>query len=344
MTGNLLITALLSGGANAGSTWLANDTFSGQGNIFIQDGFATYECWASVFETDSLATDGALTMKSIRTLIGGSSANNFFIVQFYAMAGSSMNSAALLGEEGVSMTGSTKNYNDLEISDLKIGLPTINSGNVAVAMCFDETSTTTPSIANTDGFGSSSQSNWIYLFSTNTWMQSADLSVQGDWIMRLCVEADHISGSCDDSSDTVDGGGDGAGDGSDDGSDDGGSDTGSDAVSLLQITPDSAAEGEAVDVVLIGSGFAAGTEARIGGISLTGTEVVNAETISGRTPTSLPAGSHDVEIVLPNGENDYIAGGFTVGGGCGCASSTMPMRQGWLVLIGALLVLRRRLD
>ena len=62
MTGNLLITALLSGGANAGSTWLANDTFSGQGNIFIQDGFATYECWASVFETDSLATDGALTM------------------------------------------------------------------------------------------------------------------------------------------------------------------------------------------------------------------------------------------------------------------------------------------
>ena len=340
MTGNLLITALLSGTANAGSTWLANDTFSGQGNIFIQDGFVTYECWASVFDTDSLAADGALTLKSVRTLIGGSSANNFFIVQFYAMAGSSMNSAALLGEEGVSMTGSTKSYNDLQIADLKLGLPTINSGNVAVAMCFDETSTSTPSIANTDGFGTNSQNNWIYLFSTNTWMQSESLNVQGDWIMRLCVEADHISGSCDNSSDTVDGGGD---DGAGEDSDAGGSDTGSDAVSLLQITPDSAAEGEAVDVVLIGAGFVDGTEARIGGISLTGTEVVNAETISGRTPTSLPAGSHDVEIVLPNGENDYIAGGFTVGSGCGCASSTTPMRQGWLVLLGALLVLRRRL-
>lgn len=344
MTGNLLITALLSGAANAGSTWLANDTFSGQGNIFIQDGFVTYECWASVFETDALAADGALTMKSVRTLVGGSTSNNFFIVQFYAMAGSDMNSAALLGEEGVSLTGSSKNYNDLEIADLKIGLPTINSGNVAVAMCFDESSTSTPSIANTEGYGSNSDNNWIYLFSSNTWARSQQLSVQGDWIMRLCVEAEHISGSCTDSSDSVDDGGDDGSDNVGNSGDDGGSDTGTDAVSLLQITPDSAAEGEAVDVVLLGAGFVDGTEARIGGISLTGTEVVNTETISGRTPTSLPAGAHDVEIVLPNGENDYIAGGFTVGGGCGCASLTTPMRQGWLVLIGALLVLRRRLD
>ena len=339
MTISLLFSALISGTASAGSTWIANDTFTGEGSIAIQDGFATYECWASVFATDELAASGPLTLKAVRTLIGGSSGNNFFIVQFRQMVSADINTSAMLGEEGVSVTGSTESYNDLQISDLELGLPQVNSGDIAVAMCFDESSIDSPSIANADSFNGTQNQNWIYVASHNVWMKSSDLGVQGDWIMRLCVEADHISGSCGDESDTIDGNGENGG------GDDGGSDTGSDALSLLQVTPASAAEGESVDVVLIGAGFVDGAEARIGGISLTGTEVLNSETISGRTPTSLPAGDHDVEVVLPSGDNDYIAGGFTVGGGCGCAAMNTPAKQAWLVLVGlGMLLWRRRSD
>ena len=338
MTIPLLLSALLTNTAEAGSTWLTNDDFTGEGKIAFQDGFATYECWGSVFSTDELTADGPLTMKSVRALIGPSG-DNYFIMQFFAMSGSDMNTAVMIAEEGIAITGSAEYYNDLQIADLDLGLPQVNSGDIAVSVCFDDKSTSSPTIANTNSFSDPTH-NWIYLPSHNYWVKSADLGVQGDWVMRLCVEADHISGSCDNSSDTVDGGG-GGNDGG--GGSDGGDDTGSDAISVLQITPTSAAEGEAVDVIILGSGFVDGAEARIGGISLTGTEVVNGETVIGRTPTSLPAGEHDVEVVLPSGDTDYIAGGFTVGGGCGCATSSAPGRSGVLLfsLLGMLLWWRR---
>ena len=89
-------------------------------------------------------------------------------------------------------------------------------------------------------------------------------------------------------------------------------------------------------MVLLGSGFDGGMDARIGGISLTGIDVLNGETLKGRTPSSLPQGVHDVEVVL-DGDNAYLPSAFTVLGeeeiddGCaGCSSGGHPRGAGWL--------------
>lgn len=130
------------------------------------------------------------------------------------------------------------------------------------------------------------------------------------------------------------------------------SDTDTGPIELYAISPASAPEGEAVNVVLSGAGFVTGAAAHIGGVSLTGTEVQADGTVSGRTPTSLPAGEHDVEVVNPDGTSAYIASAFTVEGEeekeaglCGCAASPITgfggALLGLLALVPLALVRRR---
>ena len=110
-------------------------------------------------------------------------------------------------------------------------------------------------------------------------------------------------------------------------------------------------------MVLIGTGFDSGTVARIGGLPLTGLNVAGAESITGRTPTALSAGVHDVEVANSDGEVAYLAGGFEItesGGkddsGCGCATASAPttpsgilaMMVGILGLVGWTTTRRRR--
>ncbi|MCK6504586.1 MYXO-CTERM sorting domain-containing protein [Myxococcota bacterium] len=96
-----------------------------------------------------------------------------------------------------------------------------------------------------------------------------------------------------------------------------------------------------MDVVVLGEGFSDSAEARIGGITLVGNDVVSDTTISGRTPTTLPVGVHDVEVVVGD-DSVVLVGAFEVtGGGCGCASGGRG--AAWLGLLAApLLAWRRR--
>jgi hypothetical protein len=107
-------------------------------------------------------------------------------------------------------------------------------------------------------------------------------------------------------------------------------------IELYAISPATTAEGVAVELVILGEGLQAGASAFIGGLSVTGGTVQDEGTFSGRSPTALLAGTHDVEVRNPDGTSDYLAAAFTVEGepkdeGCGSGGA-----RGGLLAWGAL--------
>jgi len=97
--------------------------------------------------------------------------------------------------------------------------------------------------------------------------------------------------------------------------------------SLTEVVPVEMTLGDPVPVVFLGDGFAPGAEARIGGLTVSGLEVLNPETLSGDTPSALPEGAHDVEV-SQDGVNLVLPEAFTVRGPgvgvCGCAAAGRP--------------------
>ncbi len=365
--------------AQAGSRWLVNDGFEDGDVAGFQGGFVQNDCWGSIYVPDP--SDYPFTLEKVRMLVGGSTASYIYTIHFYEFPGTTWDASASMGGEGVYITGSNESFNDVTVSELKLELPAIESGNVGVAVCLEEHSGFPAIARDTDGT-ISSDLNWIYDTNTGSWWRSSVFGLAGDWIMRLCIQGSGVTDEgCADGGGTGDGGatdggsadGGSAGDGgatdggsadggsADGGSPDGGSpDGGADELLLMSITPDSVTVGEAADVVLLGQGFDVGTDARIGGISLVGLDVVNSETISGRTPTTLPVGVHDVEVVL-DGYSSVLPGAFEVvdagstgdtgiggddgkgGGSCGCASGPRSTGLSLLgVMLGALFAGTRR--
>jgi len=325
----MLTLLLLAQSALAGSQWLYNDGFADNSEVGFQGGFIDGECWASLYTPDS--SDYPLTVTAVRALVGGSSDKQLFTVAFYNPSGQSMSGATSLGSTGIAMVGNNESWNEITVSDLELGSITIESGNVAVAICLDGHSGYPAIARDTDGL---SFANGSWLYAGGSWNPSQLYGLSGDWIMRICIESDAISGNgCSSGGSNGDGG---------DGGD--GGDTGSDVIgelALETVAPATMIEGEALDVILVGDGFETGAEARIGGIPLVGQEVVNGQTIQGRTPTTLPIGVHDIEVVLDDGTSTVLVGGFEVTSAKGCAHT--PARSGlWALLCLPLLVLRRR--
>lgn len=333
MLGSALVFLLaLSTPAPAAEVWLKVDGFDDSGNpseVGFQMGFVDGECWAVVYTPEP--EHYPFTFKYVDALIGNRGVGDF-VVNFYTLSGTEMSTATYLGGEMAEITGSDDSMNRLTVDELELGLPSVTEGNVAVSYCFSGHSGTPAIARDTDGMDYANQ-NWIYA-SDGRWYKSQMFGLTGDWIQRLAIETD---GDADTDADS---------DSDTDTDSDADTDSGIDAsLTLGSITPTSADVGEAVDVVLIGTGFLDGAQARIGGISLTGTTVVNDETIQGRTPTSLPAGTHDVEVVNPDGDNAYLAAAFTVEdgkGGCATGSAADLGLVGLLVSFG--LTLKRKRD
>ncbi len=331
---------LLPGTALAGYKLLINDDFESGDTAAFQGGFGAGECWGVSYVPD--AGDYPLQLRHVDTLIGGTGGHGLFTVDFYEGSSTNPNQASHIDGSYLYITGSNTSFNRIDLTDpkLKMTLPTIDSGNIIVSICTDNGGY--PAIARDVGGLDYADRNWIYAH--GTWWQANLLLVYGDWIQRLCVETDNVSGDeCDVDADTdadTDTDTDADGDADADSDTDADTDTAWDTtepgeLSLISITPAEMNLGEPIDVVLLGSGFDGGMEARIGGIALTGTEVVNAETLQGRTPSSLPAGTHDVEVVL-DADNAYLPAAFTVlgeeEGGCAGCSSTQPRGLAWLGL------------
>lgn len=78
------------------------------------------------------------------------------------------------------------------------------------------------------------------------------------------------------------------------------------------ITPSSTELGVVAEVELSGEGFEEGMIATIGGLELAELEVVEEGTATGRSPSGLPVGLHDLRLVSPDGEEALLTSAFQV--------------------------------
>lgn len=342
MTSFLLIASAL-----AGNSYYVLDTFDAGDEVAVQGGFVEGECWGTLYEPDP--EEYPLTPLYVDLLFAGSSLQETVVVQIYYPDSNKPPWGPRVGEEAYALTGSDEYFARLDFEEAEIYLDPLTEGNVFVEVCFEEGHYEYPSIA-ADADGLDFRKNhYIYAdftggggdhYTTETVNGLLGGNI-GDWIMRLCVETDHDSGEpCPSSAGSVDGDADTDVDSDTDTDTD--SDSDSDSFSIMSITPNAAAEGESVNVVVLGTGFTDGAEARIGGIPLIGASLSGDTTISGLSPSTLPSGAHHVEVINGDGTSVVLPEGFTVGGGCGCASS--PGAGGLAGLLGliGLAALRRR--
>jgi hypothetical protein len=124
---------------------------------------------------------------------------------------------------------------------------------------------------------------------------------------------------------------------------------------LTSVTPAKATHGEAADVVLIGSAFTPAASVTIGGLAMVGVEVVGETTITGRSPSALPVGTHDIELSTEWG-SDVLPSAFEVEGppdkpesaraskssGCHHVATAPPIKGFSLLLLGLTIGFRVR--
>jgi hypothetical protein len=350
-----LLTALASSpSALAGSALLQNDGFTDGSYVAFEQGFIANECWASVFVPDR--SWYPLTLNYVDMLVGPND-EDLFTFQVMNVSGSNQPSSTR-GSEYVYLYGATDSMNRVTIADLELDTSAITyeSGNIGIAVCTPDEWTgaiNAPAIArDTDGLSHADRS-WIY--ASGGWYYASLFGVMGDWIMRLCVRSDAISGdACAESDTDTDADSDTDTDADADTDTDADSDADADpgVLTLTSITPSTCSVGESIDVVLLGTGFSEGVQAHIGGLSITGLARVNGETLQGETPTALPVGVHDVDVVLLSGDNAVLSGAFIVEGaddtgtgkdeGCGCSGLALRGGGAFAWGLAGLLALRRR--
>lgn len=320
---NLL--ALLISLPAAHSTELKNDSCRCDGteeSVTFQTGFVDGECWASVYEPSP--SDYPFTPEYV-TVLAGPSGEAIFGMYLYNVD-SNNKPTSMVGGEGFALAGSENALSTLRFDEAEVVLDPITEGNIAIVMCFDGHSSN-PTIANDTNGTSQENLNWIQ--AGGQWATAKSFGVNGDWIMRVGWGEGDADTDTDSDSDT-------------DVDTDTDSDTDVGELDLYAITPASTKEGTAVDVLISGEGFVQGAQVHIGGIALTGTTVQDDGQITGRSPTALPAGVHDVDVVNPDGTSSYLAGAFTVEGGCGCSSGAAGTTIGMAWLFGVAALLRRR--
>ena len=318
------------------------------------------ECAISVLTPD--AADLPLTIDVIRIYLGSSQGNQDGIETLVQVGIQQLADGEAptgfgdwaWGEEAFYVQVSSTTLSDLSLDQPDAGLYPleVTGGSIAVWVCPPDPATGEgwpfASGADTSGMvihsGSPNAGN--FLFYSGSVRRLSDLGASGSWIIRAVQSSGGGSGGDGGSGDGADGG---SGDG---GSGDGGS--GGDSglvVTVDSITPSAAEAGEAVEIAILGSGFESGATATIGGLAVSAVEVPGHTALSGRSPSGLPAGTHDVTVTNPSGDADTLIAAFVVSevegeaatddGGCGCsAGGAGALGLAWLV--GPLAIWRRR--
>lgn len=120
------------------------------------------------------------------------------------------------------------------------------------------------------------------------------------------------------------------------------------ALALDGVEPSWATLGDTVALALHGEGFDEGLEATIGGLPVGSLVVEDGGTATGRSPSGLPVGWHDVVLTSADGAQATLLEAFEVRAlaeeepvGCGCGVGSIPA-GGWLALLAPLWLRRRR--
>ncbi|MEY3211782.1 MAG: hypothetical protein RIT28_2263, partial [Pseudomonadota bacterium] len=180
--------------AEAGSRWLQNDVFTGEGSAYVVARMATDECVASLFETDP--SEYPFTFNKVQVLVldqNDASLTATFGVEFWSMETQSFSGALQLDEEVAQFTSSSAAYNEVTVADLEVDLPELSSAYVAVALCNAEHEGD-PVIAN-DGSPAANtatpKTNWLYF--NGRWVPAESESVTSNFIIRACIEGDSVA-------------------------------------------------------------------------------------------------------------------------------------------------------
>lgn len=327
---------LLLSTALAGTAYLTVDNLQDGDGASVQGGFVAGECAMVVYDARD---QGTYVPVSLDVLVGGANTDATFIIEVYQST-DAYKVGTRIDDEAFSLTSTTNGtMNRLIFEEAEMALEPME-GNVGVAICLTEHDYY-PGPAIDVGNNNGNQNKIYGDIGTGSaeWWNNSEVGLNGDWVMRLCIEGSDVAGdACPD----IEGDADADSDADSDTDSDTDADTDVDdtgGFAILAITPSFAAEGESLDVVITGSGFDYDAEARIGGIALIGQERLGGETITGRSPSSLPAGLHDVEVIRGDGSSDVLLEGFEVTGGCGCGGG---FGATWALALLAPLVLRRR--
>lgn len=277
----------------------------GEETVTFQEGFADLECWMSVFVP--AASDYPFTPEYVDAFIGPNSEGTF-IVSLHTVDTDNTPLATVASEAG-SFDGAEDQLSRYSFAEAEMEVPEWTEGNVGVSFCFDGHSGT-PTIANDDDGMDYPDRNFIQALG-DSWRQSSQFGVKGDWIMRLqWGEVGDADTDSDSDTDT-------------DSDSDTDTDTDADAdLALYSVSPNHTVVGTAESITLVGGGFDAAARVLIGGLELSGATVASEELITGLAPTALPVGEHDVTVVNEDGTTALLAGGFTVeeAGLCGCSA------------------------
>lgn len=328
--------------ALAGTT-LRNDTSTD--DTFTPDNsqvawLAYPECAISVLKAD--AADLPLEIDTIQFLLGSSfgdqdGANTLAEIGIQVTDGEGEPSPSTpyeWGPEEVTVTVSSSSFNALTLEDTESGFSnvTMNDVGLVVWICPPDPSGGDEwpysSGTNTSGLfihnDSPDTGNWLQL---GTGVQSlASAGAHGSWVIRA------TSGEADADTDS---------DSDSDADADADTDTALDDVSVYEITPAATDVGVPVNFVALGSGFVEGAEVTIGGLGASNVVVQDDGTVSGKSPSALTAGTHDLVVRNVDGSSATLSQAFTVSGKCGCATGGgVPMA--WLMPLGLALVLARR--
>ncbi len=338
-----LLPALLAP-AFAGTT-LRNDTSTD--DSFSPDNsqvawLAYPECAISVLKAD--AADLPLEIDTVQFLLGSNTGdqdgeNTLAEVGIQVTNGEgtpSLSTPFAWGPQEIAATVTSSAFNTVTLHDVDAGTDNVTMTDVAliVWVCApDDTSGYVwpySSANNTSGLfihnDSPDEGNWLDL---STGVQTlASAGAHGSWVIRASSGGGDSDADTDSDSDS-------------DADSDADTDTASGDISVYEITPASTDVGMPVNFVALGSGFVDGAEVTIGGLAASNVVVQDDGTVSGKTPSALTAGVHDLVVRNVDGSSATLSGAFTVTGGCGCTTSSgIPMA--WLLPLGLGLVLLRR--
>ena len=162
---------------------LANDGFTGSGDLICVQGFAVEEIGAARFTAEP--GDYPFTIQSVQILLCPDGPASDLVLKIWRDDGSSLPPAELLWEEIVTFTPSTTLLNEV---DLSVDNLVIDSGSVRVGIEYlFSGSPPAPGIAR-DIDGINPSANLIFV-PPASWFLSQQLGVTGDWIIRLVVDA-----------------------------------------------------------------------------------------------------------------------------------------------------------
>ena len=173
---------LVAGAALSAEKTLQNDGFTGAGDLVCIPGFAIEEIGAARFTAQP--EDYPFTIKRIQVILCPDGPPVDLVLKIWQDDGSSLNPGASLYSEFVNFTPSTAFMNEV---DLSLDQIVIDSGSIRVGIEFFW-GPSPPGLA-MDLDGINLQTNFIYAIPPDAWMFAEDLGVNGDWIIRVVIDA-----------------------------------------------------------------------------------------------------------------------------------------------------------